>query len=276
MTEDNHAWVVGLKEVSAVGPVQISALGQGAINRSWRVESAAGVWVVRRNAAGAGVERSQECLALRRAAAADLAPEPVACCDAYLITRWLDGREWDLAQLEDADALDQLARRLRELHRLDVEGLAATNWADRLPELLAFSPSKEEATLRREVSDLAAELRVSSLTVDQHALCHGDLHLGQLLGRNPIRFIDFEYACRANPMLDLAWLVQQHDLTPDQQLPLLAAYFGGADPYTRKLLALALRLVRLLEFFWLEARLDQGYEVAGGESRLRQLRLVLA
>lgn len=271
----NAQWVAALAEVKAAGLSEVEPLAGGSINQSWRVSTGKGQWVVRRNATGAGVDRDLECRIARRVADAELGPEVIACEPGYQITRFVDQPAWNPDDLGDVQRVDLLARRLRELHALPAADLSATHWADHLSERLAFSSLKPNAGLRRTVADVAQALDSSSLNHDQRALCHFDLHLGQIVGGQQPLFLDFEYARRANPMLDLCWLVHYHNLTPDAQLPLLAAYYGGADPQLRSLFALGLRLVRLLDLFWLQSQDDEGGLDEASGSRLRQLRLVL-
>ncbi len=269
------AWIKGLPELQQAEVKDVHALKQDSVNQTWRVSTEQGHWMIRRNARLPDVDRELECRILRRVADAGLAPRVIACSPGYQITQWVDEPVWDRAALSDADRLDDLTRALRQLHGLPAIDLPATRWGPAVEERLAFSDSRDNAALRASVGALVDELEQSSLTFDQHALCHFDLHLDQVIGSGPVKFVDFEYARRANPMLDLAWLAEYHDLTPDEQLALLASYYGGADPQIRQRMGLALQLVRLLEFFWLESRLADGQLSDNDGSRLRQLKLVL-
>ncbi len=273
--EEGDVWVRGLTELRGLLIQDIHPLNTGFGNRAWRVETDDGALMVRRNANEPLVDRQLEARILLRAAEAELAPKVVACCAAYQITQWVDQPTWQRSDLTDPARVEDLTRSLRRLHQLQADDLPAVRWGERLLELMAFSSASENPALRRSVHELASTLERSSLTIDQRSLCHFDLHLQQLIGYDPVQFVDFEYARRANAMLDLAWLVQYHDLTPDAQLGLLAAYYGGADPQIRELLAQALYIVRLLEFFWLDSRYTQGQLSETGRTRLRQLMLVL-
>ncbi|MFK7957994.1 MAG: phosphotransferase [Lysobacterales bacterium] len=269
------AWLNSLAELQQVKVENVQQLSAGLINQAWRVSTDQGDWMVRRNARLPDVDRELECRILRRVADAGLAPRVIACSPGYQISGWVDAPAWDRAALSSAERLDDLTRALRRLHGLPAIDLPATRWGPAIEERLAFSDSRDNPSLRASVASLVGELEQSSLTFDQRSLCHFDLHLGQMVGEAPVQFVDFEYARRANPMLDLAWLAQYHDLTPDEQLALLASYYGGADPQIRQRMGLALQLVRMLEFFWLEGRSSENPLSDGDGSRLRQLRLVL-
>ena len=65
------------------------------------------------------------------------------------------------------------------------------------------------------------------------------------------RLIDFEYAGRGAPLLDLASLAGMNGFTAEQQRLLLAEYYGkpAVETMARELDA-AVRMVRLLAYFW--------------------------
>jgi thiamine kinase-like enzyme len=66
--------------------------------------------------------------------------------------------------------------------------------------------------------------------------------------------VDFEYAARAAPILDLASLAAMNDFTGDDQRALLRAYYAGSNvPVSPADLADVVRMVRLMAFFWARA-----------------------
>jgi thiamine kinase-like enzyme len=68
-------------------------------------------------------------------------------------------------------------------------------------------------------------------------------------GRN-LALVDFEYAVRGPPILDLASLVAMNDFDSLQRDALLAAYGRGAASYSPHELASVVRMVRLFALFW--------------------------
>ncbi|MEM9533111.1 MAG: phosphotransferase [Pseudomonadota bacterium] len=241
------------------------------VNPLWRIESKAGPVAVRRNATS--VDRDLECRVARRVAEAGLGPPVVACGDDYLITGWVEGKPWTAADLNDPSRCRLLMRSLRELHALPADDLPATRWAEELPRLLKASTLAENSALKSRTRDLAQRLIDSGLDGDARALCHHDLHLGQVVGDFP-QLLDFEYARRADPAIDLAWLIQYHDLPMDQQRMLVADYYGREDRAVLGTVALAMELTQLLELLWLAEH--SNHLGAEQHQRLRRLKLVLA
>ena len=82
--------------------------------------------------------------------------------------------------------------------------------------------------------------------------CHNDLVASNILTNGvAAQLIDFEYAGRGTPLLDLANLAGMNDFTEPQRGLLLAEYYGepAAAPLVREL-DNAIRMVRLLGYFW--------------------------
>jgi thiamine kinase-like enzyme len=84
------------------------------------------------------------------------------------------------------------------------------------------------------------------------AFCHNDLVMANILGDGATaRLIDFEYAGRAAPLLDLANLAAMNDFAALQRRLLLSEYYGkAADAPTERELDGAIRMVRVLAYFW--------------------------
>ena len=108
----------------------------------------------------------------------------------------------------------------------------------------------------------------SSARVDYDAthaptvLCHNDLVAANVLDDGRLVLVDFEYAVRGAPVLDLAGLAGMNDYGARERRELLAAYCGDDRAGDRGDGARRIvRLVRLMAFFW--ARLG---ELRAGES----------
>jgi thiamine kinase-like enzyme len=75
-----------------------------------------------------------------------------------------------------------------------------------------------------------------------------------VLETGDLMLIDFEYAARAAPILDLASLAAMNDFTNDDQRELLRAYYASSNaPVSLPELADVVRMVRLMAFFWARA-----------------------
>jgi thiamine kinase-like enzyme len=84
------------------------------------------------------------------------------------------------------------------------------------------------------------------------AFCHNDLVAANILiDGAAARLIDFEYAGRGTPLLDLASLAAMNDFAEAQKRQLLGEYYGSAAAVpTLRDLDNAVRMVRLLAYFW--------------------------
>jgi thiamine kinase-like enzyme len=193
---------------------------------------------------------------MRAAAAAGCAPAVVAVDleAGLLLTEWQAGG-WTPELVRQPLVVERIVRVLRALHRLDVElpvyavGRIASSY---LTELDASATR----ALRPEEHDWADELltfgRHFDATYPPTAFCHNDLAASNILtDLSAARLIDFEYAGRGTPLLDLASLAGMNDFKEVERQQLLAEYYGAsaAAPDSRDL-DNAIRMLRLLAYFW--------------------------
>jgi len=150
---------------------------------------------------------------------------------------------------------DHAARLLRDLHRLHVDlpvysidHFAAT-YLDALAKIAAHVPSAEEKRWAGELTRLGRDFDSSFKPT---AFCHNDLVAANILiDGAAARLIDFEYAGRGTPLLDLASLAAMNDFAAVQKRQLLSEYYGtAAAAPTLRDLDNAIRMVRLLAYFW--------------------------
>ena len=108
----------------------------------------------------------------------------------------------------------------------------------------------------------AALAQVASLceiapTDSEPCPCHNDLLPGNLIDDGAaIRIIDWEYAGMGDRFFDLGNFAEHHELTPDNEEQLLAAYFGTSRREDMKKLRAMRRVSALREAMW-------GYAQAG-------------
>lgn len=196
------------------GAAQVTALPGGSLNRSYRVQTAAGRFVVRCSpgpdawlASDRSVERSLQALA----AEAGLAPRIVHTGpgDRWLITEFVEGTSWSDANFARRECLATLGETLRALHAIPPPadgrfGLleALGRYAQRLEQAadagaLPAGESLEQATVAWQLSG-AAERPVAVLHHDLHGSNLIESHRGRLL------LIDWECAVVNDPLLDVA------------------------------------------------------------------------
>jgi Ser/Thr protein kinase RdoA (MazF antagonist) len=239
----------------AVG-AQFAPLPGGTHRRSWLVTLADG----RRNVLRLPVPHSSalldvttEARAMDLAARAGLAP-PVVTFDAgsrVLVTEYRPGTPWTVADARHPQNFERLAAVLRSLHALpaEVPPLAAERVAaDYLAGTAALAREAHATGWGDELLELA---RRYDGRYAPTVFCHNDLVAANVLDDGKLALVDFEYAVRAEPLLDLANLAAMNGFNGAEQRALLAAY-RRVTPTTAEVADLAwlVRMVRLMAWFW--------------------------
>jgi len=236
--------------------IDIEPLSGGLLGRCFRVVSSTidaavrfpGQHDTRQNAAA-------ELRILEAAAAAGIAPRPVHVPAEFGIvaTEYLArARPWSAADARVPGNIVRLSRLLAKLHALAIDleplefSLVARQYLARVAEHGALLP--EQLAWRDE---LLARARAFDAWSRPTVPCHNDLVASNVLDDGNLWLVDFEFAVRGDPILDLASVAAFNDFDSDARAELLAAYYGavgppfGAEHFTR-----TIRLVRLLAYFW--------------------------
>ncbi|MEE8093628.1 MAG: phosphotransferase [Gammaproteobacteria bacterium] len=242
----------------AARDLKITALGGGLYERSYRLSSDGGDWVVRLPVGGDksfGLELATEQRLLEKLSAAELTPPMVTSepSEGVLITHYLSqATPWRTVDAREPDNITRIAKRLRDLHR--PEGDLPSYRATRIAEAYR-RVAGEQQRLTPEQLKWGGEFLELARAYDAESspatLCHNDLAAANILDDGRLWFIDFEYAVRAEPILDLASLASMNDFDEAQQACLLDAYYqDAAPPFSTKKFADVIRLSRLVSFFW--------------------------
>jgi thiamine kinase-like enzyme len=235
---------------------QLSPLEGGTQRRSWLVTYTDGRRAVLRvpmTHSNALLDVVTEARAMDAAAAAGIAPAVLAA-DAdsgVLLTEFHAGARWTTADVHRAANVERLAAVLRTLHALPTE--LPTFAAERIA-------SRYLAELPREVREPRAarwsdELMTLARRYDERyaptAFCHNDLVAANVLDDGALALVDFEYAVRATPLLDLANVAAMNAFDSKEQRTLLELYRRSAASDSELAeLAWLVRMVRLMSWFW--------------------------
>lgn len=202
-----------------------------------------------RNAQRLGVQRDCEMTALRCAADAGLAPEVIEFLlpEGHLLTRWVDGRQWDVREFRTPANVRLLTQAVKRIHALPANGAT-------------FSPFRRVEEYLRTIQDFHGELP-ENLTAGLETMriveagqardssgwlrmCHNDLASVNYLyneQEHNLCFLDWEFAGLGDIYYDLAGIVYTHD--SDGPIPseledvMLACYFGEVSDLHRERLA---------------------------------------
>jgi thiamine kinase-like enzyme len=232
----------------------------GLHRRSWLVSAAGRDLVLRMPEPGGAplLDVATEARIMRAAARRGLAPAVVAAEGGGLITEYCVGAAaWTPSDARRRRNVARIAALLGELHALDVSApvFDAQRIAARYLAELDAAGSVPDARQRAWAEELSQRARRFAADHAATALCHNDLVAANVLDDGALRLIDFEYAVRAAPLLDLAGLAAMNEYAQRERRWLLAAYFGEAASSLEAELDDAIRLVRLLAYFW--ARLGE-------------------
>jgi len=203
------------------------------------------------------VEFGVELRAMRAAASAGLAPpiEAASADGAILLTRYF-GSPWTPEITRRPVNIARIATTLSELHalRTRLPRFAARPVAQRYLAAVGDRLEARERVWVHEYLDLASRFDMHHAAT---AFCHNDLVAANVLDDGErLALIDFEYAVRAAPLLDLAGLAAMNGFSPELCRELLAAYADRAKPpATLAELTEAVRMVQLQAYFW--ARLGE-------------------
>ena len=218
----------------------LTALSGGITNRNFRIDAAGTEdrWVIR--LAGndthlLGISREVERAATVAAAGVGVGPEVTAFIrpEGYLVTRFIVGSPVSDEAVHQPKTLRRVADSLRRIH----DGPA-------IPGLfvpLRIAEAYRALALARGVPippeyDLAAaigrriEMALLANPIELRP-CHNDLLNANFIDDGArIRIIDWEYAGMGDPFFDLGNFSINHELTPDEDEILLAAYDASIRP----------------------------------------------
>lgn len=243
-------------DAATVGTAEIRALGGGSEARTFLATAGRRRYVLRLPLESLPplLDLAAEARAMRAAAEAGLAPNVVAVDleAGLLLTEYHEG-SWTPELVREPAAIAAVVRALRRLHGLDVDlpvyavaRIAASYFAEL--ERRGARAAGQEGDWAGELTRLGRDFDAAHPPT---AFCHNDLAAANILGDAvAARFIDFEYAGRGTPLLDLASLAGLNGLAKDERQRLLDEYYGKTAAPALRDLDGAIRMLWLLAYFW--------------------------
>lgn len=246
----------------------VRKLRSGPVATNWLLDIAGTQAVLRVDqplAGQLGLDRDTEWAVLSQASAAGFAPRPLwlDAAQGLFVKEFVAGDTW---QESGPQHLSLLGQRIAELHAADIAAPLA-NLAARIHRYAGQLPSAM-------ASDMAAEaLAIADGMSGCPVCCHNDLGFANIVGQQPVRFIDWEYAAAVDPLFDLAGAIVQNGLTYRQLGELLTGYEAVAGPVDQSQLAEACRLYDLIAAIWYQVVCNQ-LPFADELNRLRDVSIV--
>ncbi len=180
-----------------------------------------------------GISREVERAATVAAAGVGVGPEVTAFIrpEGYLVTRFIDGSPVSAESVHERETLERVAQSLRRIH--DGPPIPGSFVPLRIVEAYRALAAARGVRIP-EAYDIAAligrRIEVACLANPvEPRPCHNDLLNANFIDDGArIRIVDWEYAGMGDPYFDLGNFSINHELTPDEDAHLLAAY-GDID-----------------------------------------------
>jgi thiamine kinase-like enzyme len=236
---------------------RICPLSGGITNRNFRVDSAAGSFVVRLAGADSellGIDRTHEHACSVVAATVGVGAEVVAYLPARraLVTRFVAGKTLTAEDARDHGAMRRIVTSLRRLH----DGPSVPGFFSPFATVRSY-----HVVCRDRNVDLPASLPVALETMarieqalgakDQLSPCHNDLLPANFIDDGDrVVIVDWEYAGMGDRFFDLGNLAVNCQLGPKDEELLLNLYFGDVQPEQMRRLRLMRLASDLREAMW--------------------------
>lgn len=239
-------------------PPEVEAVfSAGHSNRSFLVRHAGRRYVARlsgRSAARFGIDRQVERRVLECAARIGLGPEVVYCnpVRGTLVTAYLEARPLRIEGLGGGELIDRLAAALQLLHRqkLDVPEVDVAERIRSYARELQSDDARGWLRARRWLNAARHVLEQYRAARHRIVLCHNDLIAQNVLeAAGTLHFIDWEYAARGDPFIDLATMTEEYGFDALDRERLLLAYGAFGEAALERLYR-ARVLYRLLGVLW--------------------------
>ena len=233
MSQDALAKAAGLACWS--GPVTPEPLTGGITNVNFKVEDGGQRYFVRigEDIPIHGVLRFNELAAARAAELAGVSPALIYSEPGVMVTRFIEGRTYEAADLRVADRLDEVVALIKRVHvemPKHLRGPVLMFWVFHVIRDYAATLREDASPRVPQLTDLLARAEALEAAVGAIDLVfgHNDLLPGNFIDDGErIWLVDWDYAGFNSPLFDLSNLAANNDYPPEMERDLLALYFGS-------------------------------------------------
>ena len=180
-----------------------------------------------------GVLRFNELAAARAAELAGVSPALIYSEPGVMVTRFIDGRTYEAADLRVADRLGDIVALIKRVHHVmprHLRGPVLMFWVFHVIRDYAATLRDDMSPRVPGLNDLLARAEALERAVGAIDLVfgHHDLLAGNFIDDGErIWLVDWDYAGFGTPLFDLANLAANNDYPPEMERELLGRYFGG-------------------------------------------------
>ena len=250
----------GLAHVPGYRPgdpsIEMAPLSGGSVNRSYRVFTPAGQFVLRLSLAPdawLASDRVVERELHRLAAEAGIAPRMVHGDDRWQVTEYVAGRLWMEPDFGNPERLARIGATLRRLHQLPAPQCGRFDMLETLSGYAHRVGGGEDGFPACYLHSAAAAWQASGAAGRPLAIVHHDLHGSNLIeNARGLVLIDWECAAVSDPLLDVACVLSYHE-SARPYAPLLLEH-SGLEEVTSRQLAAAVWLFDLHTYLWYRER----------------------
>jgi thiamine kinase-like enzyme len=197
-----------------------------------------------------GITRSNELACARLAAYIGVAPAIIHAGSGVLVTAFIDGRTLVQGEPTTDDEIRRIAEAMRRLESAPIDTI--TSHFDPCEVSRTYLRQLPGDALSRQRKDLAAAILDAAPKLRRDRLVHGDLIPENfIVTADGVMIVDWEYAGRGDPAVDIAGIAVNFGLSREQTRRLITL-FGDIDP---EVVAALEPVLALREALWGEAQL---------------------
>ena len=217
------------------GPVTPEPLTGGITNLNFVVDDGGQRYFVRigEDIPIHGVLRFNELAAARAAELAGVSPALIYSESGVMVTRFIDGRTYQAADLRVADRLGEVVALIKRVHHempKHLRGPILMFWVFHVVRDYAATLREDASPRVPQLNDLLdrADALERSVGAIDLVFGHNDLLAGNFIDDGErIWLVDWDYAGFNSPLFDLANLAANNDYPAEMERELLGLYFGG-------------------------------------------------
>lgn len=234
-----------IDEIQHAGFVSYEPIQFGTINQNYIIHCLSKKFFLRINTPDvAGIQRENELKILEKIKNLDISPNIISSNTDYLLSEYEPQDCWSAEDCQRNHKI--LIKTISQYHEIELDGnfpdfnQRLTHYYDKSKHFLTFSFIYQYQHTIKKLHELGF--------FDAINLTHYDLNRYNLLGKKPLKIIDWEFAGKGHPIFDIAMFMDYNNL-PINQSSVLLQYckeFQNGE----EILNLSIQLASQMNFMW--------------------------